>query len=96
MFPVLFGGEDINANFRQIIGHIIKHVRLNIPEPQLSAKSAYNTFNADSGELVEYLLGVSALNYIYHRACVRKSSLAARREKIHVKIGELSIQKDLT
>ena len=37
---VLFGGEDINADFWKIIGHIVKHDGLGISEPRLSAESA--------------------------------------------------------
>ena len=61
-FPTLFWGEEINANFRKILGHSVKHSGLGIPEPRLSAESYYNTSKAASGELVESLLGGSALN----------------------------------
>ena len=36
-FPALFGGEEINADFWQILGHSIKHGGLGIPDPWLSA-----------------------------------------------------------
>ena len=52
----LFGGEEITADFRKILGHIVKHIGLGIPEPRLSAKCAYNTSKADSRELVDSLL----------------------------------------
>ena len=55
--PALFRGEDINANFRKILGHSVKHRGLCIPDPQLSDESAYNTSKAASGELVYSLLG---------------------------------------
>ena len=32
-FPALFGGEEINADFRKILGHSIKHGGLGIPDP---------------------------------------------------------------
>ena len=48
-FPALFGWEEINANFQQIIGHSLKHAGLGIPDPQLSEESAYNTSKANSG-----------------------------------------------
>ena len=95
IFPALFMGEEINTNFRQTLGHSVKHGGLGIPDPNLSAESAYNTSKADSGELVDSLLGGSALNYVGHRACVRKASLAARRAKMHVKLGELARRKVL-
>ena len=94
-FPALFGGEEINAKFRKIIGHSVKHGGLGILDPRLSEESAYNTSKAASGELVESLLGGSALNYVGHRACVRKVNLSARREKMHVDLGELARQKEL-
>ena len=42
-FPSLFGGEEINANFRKILGHSVKHGGLGIPDPRLSSECAYNT-----------------------------------------------------
>ena len=61
-FPALFGGEEINANFRKILGYSVNHGGLGITYPPLSAESAYNTSKAASGELVDSLLGGSALN----------------------------------
>ena len=46
--------------------------------------------------LVYYLLGGSLLNYVGHRACLRKASLAARRIKTHVELVEVARQKELT
>ena len=34
-FPALFGGEEINSDFRKILGHIVKHGVLGITEPWL-------------------------------------------------------------
>ena len=48
-FPALFGGDEINANFWEILGHSIKHGGLGIPDPFLSAESTYNTSKAASG-----------------------------------------------
>ena len=92
-FPALFEGGEINTNFRKILGHSVKHDGLGIPDPLLSAEISYNTSKEASGELVDPLLGFSALNYVDHRACVCGESLAARREKMHVKLGELARQK---
>ena len=61
----------------------------------MSAESAYNTSKAASGGLVDSLLGGSAFNYVGHKACVRKASLAARRAKMHVELEELARQKEL-
>ena len=43
LFPALFGWEEINANFRQTLGHRVKHGGLGIPDPKLTADSGYNT-----------------------------------------------------
>ena len=94
--PALFGGEEINANFWQILGHSVNHGSLGIPDPRLSADSAYNNFKAASGGLVDTILGGSILNYVRHRSCVRKASLTSRRAKIHVKLGDLERRKELT
>ena len=95
IFPALFGGDEINADFRKILGHSDKHGGLGIPDPRLSEESSYNAYKEASGELVDSLLGGSALNYVVHRACVRKASLAERRSKMHVKLGELARRKEL-
>ena len=94
--PALFGGEEINVDFRKMLGHSVKHGGLGIPEPRLSAESSYNTSKTASGELVEFLLGGTALNYVGRRACVRKARLAARREKMHIELGYIYRQKELT
>ena len=54
--PPLFGGEDINADFWKILGHIIKHGGFGTLDPRLSEESAYNTSKVDSGKLVDSLL----------------------------------------
>ena len=36
--PALFGGEDINANFWKILGHIVKSGGLGILDPCSSAE----------------------------------------------------------
>ena len=67
-FPSLLGGEAINAKFGKILGHIIKHGSLGIPDSRQSEESAYNTPKAASRELVNSLLEGSVLNYVGHRA----------------------------
>ena len=94
-FPALFRREVINANFRKILGHSVKHGGLGILYAQLSAEIAYNTYRAASRELVDSHLGGSVLNYVGHRACIRKSSLAEIRAKMNVDLGELARRKDL-
>ena len=34
VFPSLFRGEEINTDFRKIIGHSLKHGGLGIPDPR--------------------------------------------------------------
>ena len=46
--PSLFRGEEITSDFRKILGRIIKHGGLGIPDPRLSAECAYNTSKAAS------------------------------------------------
>ena len=77
LFLSLFGGEEITADFWKILGHSVKHGGLGIPDPRLSADSDYNTPKLASSELIDSLLGGSVLNYVGHRACVRKSSQTA-------------------
>ena len=61
----------------------------------MSAEIAYNTSKAVIRELLDYLLGGTVLNYVGHRAYVRKESLATRRAKMHVELGEVARQKEL-
>ena len=49
LITALFGGEEINTNFRKILGHSIKHGGLGIPDPWLSEDSMYNISKAASG-----------------------------------------------
>ena len=88
-FPSLFGGEEITANFRKILGHSVKHGGLGISDPRLSAKSAYNASKVASKELVDSILGGSVLNYVGHRACVHKASQTARLRKNSVELSKL-------
>ena len=89
LFPSLFGGEEITANFWKILGHSVNHGGLVIPDPRLSSESAYNTSKAARRELVDSLLGGSVLNYIGHRACLRKASQTARLRKKSVEIVKI-------
>ena len=83
------GGEDINTDFRKILGHSVKHGGLGITDPRLSVESLYNTSKAASGELVDYLLEGSALKYVVHRECVRRSNSGARKERKHVELADM-------
>ena len=78
-FLALFGGEEINVDFWKILDNSVTYGGLSIPDPWLSAESAYNTSKAYSVELVNSLLGGSSLNYVGHMVCVRRASAGARR-----------------
>ena len=71
--PSLFDGEEITADIRKILGHSVNNGGLGILDPRLSVESAHNTSKAASRDLVDSLLGGSVLNYVGHRACVRKA-----------------------
>ena len=60
-----------------------------IPDPRISAESAYNTSKAASRELLDSLLGGSVLNYVGHSSCVRRASQTARRTKMSVELAEV-------
>ena len=48
-FPALFGGEEMNTNFRKILGHSFKRGGLGIPDPRLSVESAHSTSKESCG-----------------------------------------------
>ena len=88
-FPSLFGKEEIDADFRKILGHGVKHGGLGIPDPRQSAETAYSTSKEASREMVDSLLGGSVLNYVGRRACIRKTSQSAQLSKIIVELSKL-------
>ena len=45
---------------------------------------------AASGELIDSLLGDTALNYVGHRAYAHRASVIARKERKHVGLAELA------
>ena len=36
-FPTIFGGEEVSANLKEILGHSVKRRGLGIPDPRLLA-----------------------------------------------------------
>ena len=56
-FPALFGGEEVSADLREILGHSVKRRGLGILKPRLLAEHAYNTSKSASEVLVGSLLG---------------------------------------
>ena len=87
-FPTLVWGRRLTLTFRKILGHIIMCGGLGIPDPQPSTESAYKASKAASGELLGYLLGRTAINYVGHKYCVRKNSAGARKDWQHVEMEE--------
>ena len=82
--PQYSGGRRSAPTFRKILGHSVKHGGLGILDLWLSAEISYNTSKAASGELVDSLLGGSALNYVGHRACVRRGKFRGKEgEEAH-------------
>ena len=94
-FPMIFGGEEVDNDFRKILGHSIKCGGLYIPDPWLSEDSAYNISKAVCGELVGSLLGGTKFNYIGLRACIYRASVEMRKEMDYSKMAGLARQKYL-
>ena len=65
--PAFFGGEEVSANLREILGHSVKRGVLGIPKPWLLADCAYNTYKSDSKVLVGLLLRETDLKYRAHK-----------------------------
>ena len=95
LFPMLFGGEEINTDFRKILGHSVKCGGLGITDPWSSEESAYNTSKACIGELVGSLLGGNALNHVGHRSFVPGDSAGARKERKYVEMADLDRRKEM-
>ena len=71
-FPALFRGEEIDANFRKNLGHSVKHGILGITDPGCQQRVHKTPLRRIVGNWFYSLLGGSALNYVGHRACVRR------------------------
>ena len=56
----------------------------------------YNTSKVAIGELIGYILGGTALNYVGHRDCVLRASMGARKDQKHVEMSDLARQKELS
>ena len=48
LLPAMFGGEEVSADLREILGHSVKRSGLGIPDPRMLAERAHNTSKADS------------------------------------------------
>ena len=80
LFPTFFGGEEVRAELREILGHSLKWGGLDIPDPRLSAEHVYNSTKAASDALVGSLLGGTNHNYIYNKAFMRISSVDSQKQ----------------
>ena len=80
ILPALFGGEEVRAYLREILGHIVKRGGLGIPEPRLSSERAYNTPKAANEVLVGSLIVGTDLNYIARKGCVRRAIKYGRKQ----------------
>ena len=94
-FHALFGGEEVSADLREIIGYSMKHSGLCIPDPQIPEERAYNTYKAASEVLVGSLLGGTNLNYIAHKGCVCRASADGQKQREFSEIKLLTRQKDM-
>ena len=65
--PALFGGEEVSANLREILGFSVKCGGLGIPYPWLSVERVYNSSNATSDVLVGSLLVGADLNFVANK-----------------------------
>ena len=79
-FPAIYGGKEVSADLREILGHSVKHSGLGIPYPWLLVEHAYNTSKAASEVLVSSLLGGTDLNDVKYKMCVRISSADAPKQ----------------
>ena len=94
-FPALFGGEEVSANLREILGHSVKHGGLGITDPWISEGCAYTTSKAASEVLVGSLLGGTDLNYLTHKGCLRRESTDGRKHRIFLEKMALTRRKEL-
>ena len=93
--PALFGGEEVSADIREILGHSMKRGGLGIPDPRLLAEHVYITYKESSEVLIGSLLGGTDLNYIEHKCCVRRSSADGRKQQDYLEIDVITRRKDL-
>ena len=74
----------------------MKYRGLGIPDPCLSAESAYTTYESASEVLVGSLLGVTDLNYVEYKYCVRRSSADTWKHREYLDTAGLIRRKELT
>ena len=55
-FPAIFGGKEVSADLRDILGHSVKCGGIGVPYPRLPAERGYSTYKAASEVLVGSLI----------------------------------------
>ena len=78
-FHSLFGGEEVNDDLREFLGHSVKHGGLGIPEPRRTAVWGHETSVTSCEALLESLLGVSDHNCVGNWYCVRTDRVGERK-----------------
>ena len=94
-FPVLFGGEEVRYDLREILGRSVKCGRLGIPDPRLLAERAYNTSNAACEVLEGSLVGGTDINYVTHKGGICRASADGQKQRELVEKAVISRRKDL-
>ena len=80
----------------EILGHIMKHGGLGILDSSKSARQGCGTSVASCKELLVSLLDVMEINYVGHRACMRKSIAVSQKEWTRDETTALAHRKDKT
>ena len=94
-FLAIFGLEEVSANLREILGHIMKPGDLGTSDPRLSAERAYNTYKSSSEVLVGSLLGVTDLNYVAHKGCVCRENSDRKKQNEFLEEAALTRRREL-
>ena len=93
LFPELFGGEEVSADLREVLGYSVKRGGLGISDSRMLVEHVYNNSKADSEVRVGSLLGVNNLNYVVHKNCVPRSSTDARKQQEYLEKQVLTRRK---
>ena len=64
VFPTLSGGEELDDDLREVLGHGAKRCDIDIPDPWKSAEWGHATSVESFEALVESLLVGADLNYL--------------------------------
>ena len=92
--PALFGGEEVSADLREILGHSVKHECLGLTDPWLSVERVYNTSKAAIEVLLGSLLGGTYLNYVAHKGCIGRASAGGRKQRELAEKAVISRRKE--